>query len=316
MTLKEVFLKRNHFTKLLDPNKAAKSNYKKKYQCNFNQRCSQEIEKIDQKFNIITKDVEKILDIGYAPGNWMNYSQNKIHDLQRINAKSLSKKLYTLGVDILCTSPIRGVSTLQGNIFSKFIHEQIHDHFKNFYLISQNRANKKKMKAYENINTLNNIMSLKIMEQTFKNHEKQPSFEDYGPDLVLSDLSRPHNQESGFFNNLESMPYKRMCSNQFLNLFFLKLEKSNLQSAMCSFLLVSKLLKPNGSFLLSFKNSDYRSSIFKTVHSKLSLVFNEVTEYFNTIDEPYNYNSIDRFFICLQKKTNNQFNLNDIFFNK
>lgn len=55
---------------------------------NFLARSVYKLEEIDQKFNVITKD-DVVLDLGYHPGSWMQYSSKKV-----------GKNGFVVGIDI------------------------------------------------------------------------------------------------------------------------------------------------------------------------------------------------------------------------
>ncbi len=73
---------------------------------------------IQEKFNIF-KNNQTIIDLGCAPGGWLQV------------AKELSKNSTIIGVDLLKTEPIDGVIFIQGNFLDKTLQEEIENTVKN-----------------------------------------------------------------------------------------------------------------------------------------------------------------------------------------
>lgn len=86
------------------------------------------LRKIDTEFDIF-RDVYKVLDLGYSPGNWITYSKDRLSQIHNLNDTNFSKKCHILGFDLLNTTPPPAVSTIQGNIYSKLLHKSVLNHF-------------------------------------------------------------------------------------------------------------------------------------------------------------------------------------------
>jgi len=77
--------------------------FKKAKQENFVARSIYKLEEIDQKYHVLKKN-DQVLDLGYYPGSWIQYSSNKVGasgqvigcDIQPINDKIKALKNVTL----------------------------------------------------------------------------------------------------------------------------------------------------------------------------------------------------------------------------
>ena len=72
---------------------------------------------------------------------------------------------------------------------------------------------------------------------------------DYRIDLILSDLSKPGYQQSGFYDLTETNPYHRYNNNKGLNHSILQPGKSNFEFLDAALLLSCDLLRPGGKFV-------------------------------------------------------------------
>jgi len=72
--------------------------FKKAKKDNFLARSIYKLEEIDQKYKVISKD-ESVLDLGYHPGSWIQYTSNKVGDNGKvvgIDIRDVNKKLFSL----------------------------------------------------------------------------------------------------------------------------------------------------------------------------------------------------------------------------
>jgi len=85
--------------------------YRRAKQDNYRARSAYKLKEIQKKYKIIKRD-DTILDIGCAPGSWLQV------------AKKITKGRI-VGVDLNTIKPIKGVIFVQGDITKKEIQEQI-----------------------------------------------------------------------------------------------------------------------------------------------------------------------------------------------
>jgi 23S rRNA (uridine2552-2'-O)-methyltransferase len=72
--------------------------FKKAKKDNFLARSIYKLEEIDQKFKVISKG-EAVLDLGYHPGSWIQYTSRKVGDNGKvvgIDIRDVNKKLFSL----------------------------------------------------------------------------------------------------------------------------------------------------------------------------------------------------------------------------
>lgn len=91
------------------------------------------LHRLDQEFDLF-KGVHKVLDLGYVPGNWSSYTKYKLCLLHNLNDTDFNKKCHILGFDVLFGTPPEGISSIQGNIYSKLLQKNILNHFKEIAL--------------------------------------------------------------------------------------------------------------------------------------------------------------------------------------
>jgi 21S rRNA (uridine2791-2'-O)-methyltransferase len=106
-----------------------------------------------------------------------------------------------LGVDLIPAQPPKGVSTIQGNFLSPEVQEYIRD-----FLRSPNRGRPRPRNSLEDTGGLEFSPSAEPGQDT---EQDTPSLE-RPVDVVLSDMSAPWHQTSGFWKRSLSNPYRMM----------------------------------------------------------------------------------------------------------
>ncbi|KAI3403052.2 MRM2 [Candida oxycetoniae] len=274
-----------------------------------------QIRLLDEQYHILTSETRKILDIGFAPGHWMSYIAEtlaKLHDVEQ--DKLYTKKIMILGFDILFKNPPKGTSSIQGNIFSKMAQGLVMNHFKDFEirnrklksggavggggnngigdiddLVKKSYFDQEKEET-EILNELAGVFDKKLIiaddnnnnnNNNNNNSNKNNSNEDSNSDdwkinLVLSDLSRPLKQQSGFYDHSETHPYIRYNSNKGLNHSIINPTKANLDLAEASILLMQQVLKTGGKYVLRLSCIKVGDSEIDSIKQKLQMLFNDV----------------------------------------
>lgn len=254
---------------------------------------------MDLKYNIITPTTKKILDVGFAPGNWMSYIVDRvcqIHDIE--DTKLHTVGVHILGFDILFKSPPLGTSSIQGNIFSKLSHENVVHHF-------QEVANKQNQSQFQNevdndidhksyfAQEIDESQLTKTMDQLTISEASKFSKDNWKLDLIISDLARPGRQQSGFYDYTETNPYLRYNNNKGLNHSIVNPQKGNLVLADGAIMLMQKTLQQGGKFVLKLTSIDNGDEEIAMMKKKLQILFDKVHE-INLMR--------DCIFICLDKK--------------
>ncbi|OJJ50440.1 hypothetical protein ASPZODRAFT_126302 [Penicilliopsis zonata CBS 506.65] len=161
---------------------------------------------IDEKYRIF-RSGQTVVDLGYAPGSWSQVALNRTQPGGRV-----------LGVDIIPAQPPKGVSTIQGNFLSPEIQTYVRE-----FLRDPDRGRPR------NSNLVRESHQAELDQQD-QIQKMDAYFDDYGVpkdtynlstmdseiertvDVVLSDMSAPWLQTTGFWKRSLSDPYHRMMN--------------------------------------------------------------------------------------------------------
>lgn len=267
------------------------------------------LERVDQEFAVFDKSITRVLDLGYVSGNWSFYSKERMMEIHELEEENFNDKCHILGFDLLFGTPPSGVSSMQGNIFSKGCQDLIISHFKEVTIRNKFRMLKLEdaQRSYFFKEQKDSFIEKKIDElsdelsSTALTELKNSSLSDYKPDLILSDLTSPHLQERGFFNNTNTKPHLRMNSNPALFRIILRDQKLSIDLADASLVLVSRLLRRNGKFVIRLCLGNPEDKEVNVFERRLKNVFKNVTLWKDPDDfqAPKNYHEI--YFICTMK---------------
>ncbi|KAI5959257.1 MRM2 [Candida theae] len=259
------------------------------------------LQHLDLKYDILTPSTKKVLDIGFAPGHWMSYIVDRISQLHNVESTKLhTVGVHILGFDILFKSPPLGTSSIQGNIFSKLSHENVINHFKEI----ANKQTQSQLtphidddidhKSYfaQEIDESQLIKRMKGLSISNGNVSRTSEI-NWKVDLIVSELSRPGKQQSGFYDYTETNPYLRYNNNKGLNHSIVNPKKGNLDLADGAIMLMSKTLKSGGKFILKLTNIDNDDGEIAAMKQRLQAVFFNVHE-INLMQ--------DCIFVCLDKR--------------
>ncbi|TVY58809.1 rRNA methyltransferase 2, mitochondrial, partial [Lachnellula cervina] len=167
---------------------------------------------IDAKYRLFKKG-QTVVDLGYAPGSWSQVAVERTKPNGRI-----------VGIDIIPAQPPKGVSTIQGNFLSAEVREEV----KRF--LSDPDRGRARPQLYASLDgeSPNAIIE---PEQSYIDLERHASEETSPPadgkrrpedgggmvDIVLSDMSAPWEQTTGFWKRSLSDPYFRMMNTSGIN---------------------------------------------------------------------------------------------------
>ncbi|KAK6466055.1 FtsJ-like methyltransferase-domain-containing protein [Scheffersomyces coipomensis] len=298
-----------------------------------NEKTQSKLVKLDHQFKIFHKDIKKVIDVGYMPGNWTQYCKFRLRQIHHLEEDKFQQKCHILGFDILFGTPPPGISTIQGNIFSKMAHKQILNHFKEIELrnISMNAI--KYIKNSEDQDFQNSYF-YKELNETLLEHEverleslvkgqnlhnqreiinKILKNVDYRTDLVLSDLSKPYLQQSGFYSQTYTRPYLRFNANSPLNRPITDPFKASIDLADAALMLACNALKPGATFVVRLNPIYAYDGELKLYQDKLEKVFNDVVAW-HPDDEVVDDTEVrEVFFICQNKKKDDDYDVDNIF---
>lgn len=152
---------------------------------------------------------------GFAPGSWSQVAADRTGTTGRV-----------IGIDIIPALPPKGVSTIQGNFLSPNVQEEV----KRFVLDpEQGRRREQKFLSSEPEDDTNGVTAddldsakPKLLEsnETGARQDGEGAQEEAGKersesrvvDVVLSDMSAPWDQTSGFHKRSLSNPHYRMMN--------------------------------------------------------------------------------------------------------
>ncbi|PWY65654.1 23S ribosomal RNA methyltransferase [Aspergillus heteromorphus CBS 117.55] len=139
---------------------------------------------IDEKYRIF-KSGQTVVDLGYAPGSWSQVAVARTQPHGRV-----------LGVDIIPAQPPKGVSTIQGNFLDPHVQSYVRE-----FVRDSNRGRPRPPESTSNIEH-----NSRMLESV------NASSENAIVDVVLSDMSAPWDQTTGFGKRSLSDPYNRMVN--------------------------------------------------------------------------------------------------------
>ncbi|RDL37461.1 Uncharacterized protein BP5553_04894 [Venustampulla echinocandica] len=172
---------------------------------------------IDAKYKIFKKG-QTVVDLGYAPGSWSQVAVERTKPRGRI-----------VGIDIIPAQPPKGVSTIQGNFLSVEVQEQV----KRF--LSDPDRGRPKQELFASSDTdgspetegaisyieqeQHDIDDVQGNTERTPPNEKGQKLEDDRRivDIVLSDMSEPWEQTTGFWKKSLSNPHIRMMNTTGIN---------------------------------------------------------------------------------------------------
>ncbi len=102
--------------------------YKNAKRYGYRARSAYKLIQINRKFNIF-KNVYSLLDLGCAPGSWLQISIDFISDNLKKTKKKIKPKI--LGIDLKKITPINGVDFLQMDIHDKSLQMKLNEFFDN-----------------------------------------------------------------------------------------------------------------------------------------------------------------------------------------
>jgi len=168
---------------------------------------------INEKYKIF-KAGQTVVDLGYAPGSWSQVAVDRTSPNGRV-----------IGIDVIPAQPPKGVSTIQGNFLSHDIQEAVKD------LLRESSKRRTMGNILEDSGQEQSVRHDRLEEMLLdepeveqetqrslgehKSHStKKKSEESEGRmvDIVLSDMSEPWEQTTGFWLKSLSNPYRRMMN--------------------------------------------------------------------------------------------------------
>ncbi|KAK2023866.1 FtsJ-like methyltransferase [Colletotrichum zoysiae] len=253
---------------------------------------------MDAKYKLFRKG-QTVVDLGYAPGSWSQVAVERTKPNGQI-----------LGIDIIPAQPPKGVSTIQGNFLSPDVQDMVKEYLSRAK--SRKSSSPPPSSEYEQDDeaaVMDDGPSYIDMERAAS--ETATAAEAPPPDstadgtdakkgrlvdVVLSDMSAPWDQTSGFGVNSLSNPYSRMMNTSGMA-FRDHAGSMDLCGAALQF--ANDTLRNGGHFICKF----YQGSEDKAFEKKLKTLFAKV---FREKPESSRSDSKEAYFVALRRKGNVQ----------
>ncbi|KAG8676931.1 hypothetical protein FPOAC1_002942 [Fusarium poae] len=213
---------------------------------------------MDSKYRLFKGSGQTVVDLGYAPGSWSQVAVERTRPNGRV-----------IGIDLIPAQPPRGVATFQGDFLSPDVQEMV----KNFILESHRRPpplqdnSETEQSGPDETATLDRPSYLDMERHAAQ--DEVPASKKRIVDVVLSDMSAPWEQTTGFNVNTLSNPYHRLM-NTSGNAFRDHAGSMDLCAAALQF--ASDTLRSGGHFVCKF----YQGSEDKDFERKLKMLFSKV----------------------------------------
>ncbi|KNG85519.1 21S rRNA (uridine(2791)-2'-O)-methyltransferase MRM2 [Aspergillus nomiae NRRL 13137] len=210
---------------------------------------------IDAKYRIFC-DGQTVVDLGYAPGSWSQVAVSRTGPNGRV-----------LGVDIIPAQPPKGVSTIQGNFLDPSIQAYVQD-----LLHDPTRDQRHRPGINPHIGLSHEASEL---DGDRKNPVHNEEMEDHcltgkrTVDVVLSDMSVPWYQTSGFWKRSLSDSYNRMMNTSGMSF---RDHAGSMDLCRAALQFSFEVLKAGGHFVCKF----YQGAEDKDLEKQLKRLFQKV----------------------------------------
>ncbi|MCJ1443291.1 MAG: 2' O-ribose methyltransferase [Stictis urceolatum] len=225
---------------------------------------------MNEKYKIFKKG-QTVVDLGFAPGSWSQVAADRTSPNGRV-----------IGIDIIPAQPPKGVSTIQGNFLSPAVREEVKRFLKDpeqgrpkeqKFLSSEdktvteddlNRAAPKPLES-EDLRLENDTEAADAVEMEVGAEAKKLRM----VDVVLSDMSAPWEQTTGFRKRSLSDPYYRMVNTSGMSF---RDHAGSMDLCNAALLFAFDTLRPGGTFVAKF----YQGAEDKALEKSLKALFTKV----------------------------------------
>ncbi|KAG4419806.1 hypothetical protein IFR04_007025 [Cadophora malorum] len=222
----------------------------------------------------IFKSGQTVVDLGYAPGSWSQVAVERTKPSGRI-----------VGIDIIPAQPPKGVSTFQGNFLSAGVQAEVKR-----FLSDPDRGRPKQqlVSVFEESNAVGAKTLISEQQESYIDYERHMDQENgltpapvqqkrkrsHGGtqrmvDVVLSDMSEPWPQTSGFWKRTLSDPYIRMMNTSGINF---KDHAGSMDLCAAALQFARDTLRVGGHFICKF----YQGAEDKELERQLRAMFRTV----------------------------------------
>ncbi|KAL5333295.1 23S ribosomal RNA methyltransferase [Aspergillus crustosus] len=215
---------------------------------------------IDEKFRIFEAG-QTVVDLGYAPGSWSQVALTRTQPNGRV-----------LGVDIIPSQPPKGVSTVQGNFLDPEVQAYVRD-----FVRDPQRGRPYSQGPTRSLDGLEGVTESVIeaslagvhLETTFRSGRTEQYISQRTVDVVLSDMSAPWHQTTGFWKRSLSNPYYRMMNTSGVAF---RDHAGSMDLCRAALEFSFEVLQAGGHFVCKF----YQGAEDKDLEKQLKLLFQKV----------------------------------------
>ncbi|KAI0430702.1 FtsJ-like methyltransferase [Xylaria sp. FL1042] len=244
---------------------------------------------MDSKYRLFKRG-QTIVDLGYAPGSWSQVAVERTKPNGRI-----------VGIDLIPAQPPKGVSTIQGNFLSPVIQNMVKDYLAEF--VQRRSAADREVDIEEDeevvITERPSYIDAERAESSDSDHKTRMN-DGKLVDVVLSDMSEPWFQTSGFSSNTLSNPYNRMMNTSGMSF---RDHAGSMDLCLAALKFASDTLRTGGHFVCKF----YQGSEDKDLELMLKKMFGKVHR---EKPESSRSESKEGYFVALRRK--GDVTLNDV----
>ncbi|KAI1345055.1 23S ribosomal RNA methyltransferase [Xylariaceae sp. FL0016] len=236
---------------------------------------------MDAKYRLFRRG-QTVIDLGYAPGSWSQVAVERTKPTGRV-----------VGIDIIPAQPPRGVSTIQGNFLSPMVQQLVKDYLVEFGQ-QQRPATPEAVSTGDEATTITERPSYIDTERAESVELDHQASENKGKlvDIVLSDMSAPWSQTTGFSSNTLSNPYFRMMNTSGMSF---RDHAGSMDLCLAALQFASDTLRAGGHFLCKF----YQGAEDKDLETKLKKMFGKVHR---EKPESSRDESREAYFVALRRK--------------
>ncbi|KAJ8125603.1 hypothetical protein O1611_g8035 [Lasiodiplodia mahajangana] len=238
---------------------------------------------MNSKYKLFKRN-QTIIDLGYAPGSWSQVAVERTKPHGRV-----------VGIDLIPAQPPKGVSTIQGDFLSPLVQNMVKEYLAEF--VQPRTIPTREAEASEDeevvITEKPSYIDAERAESIEPDHETSL---DAGKlvDVVLSDMSAPWLQTSGFSSNTLSNPYHRMMNTSGMAF---RDHAGSMDLCLAALQFASDTLRTGGHFVCKF----YQGSEDKDLELKLRKMFAKVHR---EKPESSRNESREAYFVALHRKGN------------
>ncbi|KAI1104773.1 23S ribosomal RNA methyltransferase [Jackrogersella minutella] len=213
---------------------------------------------MDSKYKLFKRN-QTVIDLGYAPGSWSQVAMERTRPNGRV-----------VGIDIIPAQPPKGVSTIQGNFLSPNVQQLVKDYLVEY---AQRTPSVPTVEPSEGggdvITDRPSYIDAERHESVESDHEGSSVNDGRLVDVVLSDMSAPWMQNSGFSSRTLSNPYYRMMNTSGMSF---RDHAGSMDLCLAALQFASDTLKSGGHFVCKF----YQGAEDRDLELKLKKMFAKV----------------------------------------